>query len=149
MVTAEELSDICGVTPNKRRAWARAGDLRHRHRFEELDAIELAVYARMREVAGPKRGRAAWKDLRSRLAPHLLASPRALWATIEVNGVVRHELATTARGLTQTIGHGRAVHVIDLRTVIERARAGYREAVSPHGSRKRADGAVRFLRGNP
>lgn len=147
MLTTEELCDVCGVTANKRQAWARAGDLRQRRGFEELDAVELAIYARMREVAGPKRGRAAWTELRPKLAPHLLAPPRALWAILEATGVVRHDLATTARELTRAVDHGRAVHVIDIRRVTEHARAGYREAVLPRRARQGAKGAVHLLRG--
>ena len=127
MLTAEELCDICGVTPNKRQAWSRDGELRQRRGFEELDAVELTTYAALREIAGPSRAKAAWADLRGELARLLLDTPRDVWIVVEAKGVMRHRLVVRTRDLARAIEHGRPVHVLQLRPLVDAARAAYRE----------------------
>lgn len=130
MLTADELCVICRITPAQRQAWAKEGDLRRRRGFEELDALELAVYAKLRGVAGPKRAKSAWRDLRNPLREHFLKPPRHLWAVVETRGVERHALATRPRELSKGVDHGRPVVVVELRQVIDTARANYRDAAN-------------------
>jgi hypothetical protein len=144
MLTAEELCDICGVTPNQRQDWAAAGDLRRRRGFEERDVVELAALARLREAAGPKRARAAWSHLRGALLEALLTSPRDLWVVIEAQGVKRHSMTTSSRELARTVEHGRPVHVVEIRRSVDAARRAFREA-APTEHRSTV-GTVRTLR---
>jgi hypothetical protein len=130
VLNAEQLSHICGVAPYQRRDWATEGDLRAAHPgFDERDAIELAVYARLRQVAKPKRGKAAWRQLRPGLASLLLDPPSRLWAVIEATPTGSALLADTAVGLARVVETGVLVYVVELRRVIDEARARYRAAV--------------------
>jgi hypothetical protein len=129
VLTADELCEMCGASLAQRQAWAKGGDLRQQRGFEELDAIELAAFARMRDAAGPKRAKAAWRDLRGQLQELLLRPPRRLWIVVETNGLERHALATRPSDLSKRVEHGRPVVVVNLRHVIDATRAAYREAV--------------------
>ncbi|MBI5309501.1 MAG: hypothetical protein HZB14_00510 [Actinobacteria bacterium] len=130
MLTADELCEICGTTLAQRQAWAKGGALRQQRGFEELDAVELMAYARLREAAGPKRGKAAWRDLRGPLQRFLLKPPRRLWIVIETTGIERHGLAIRLSELSKRVEHGRSVVVVELRQAIDDARAAYRDATS-------------------
>jgi hypothetical protein len=130
MLTAEELCDICGTTVAQRQAWAKDGDLRQQRGFEELDAVELALYASLRRAAGPRRAKAAWRDARDQVQDLLLRPPRRLWIVIEVRGVEEHGLASRPAELYRRLEHGRPVIVLNLRQVIDKARTGYRAAAS-------------------
>jgi len=144
VLTADELCDICGTTPAQRQAWAKEGDLRQQRGFEELDAAELAAYARLREAAGPKRGKAAWRDLRGPLQKLLLNPPRRLWIVINAKGVERHAIATRPEELARQVDDGRPVVAVNLRRVIDEARAAYRQAAVR--SRRNETAQVRALR---
>jgi hypothetical protein len=130
VLTAEELCDICATTPAQRQAWARAGDLRRRRGFEEFDAAELATYKRLRDVAGPKRGKAAWRDLRSQIQQFLVDPPNRLWVVIETEGVQRHSLAVRPLELARRVAHGQPLVVVDLLDVIQGARRAHRDALA-------------------
>lgn len=144
MLTADELCDICGTTPAQRQAWAKDGDLRQQRGFEELDAAELAAYARLRDAAGPKRAKAAWRHLRAPLQELLLNPPRRLWIVIDAKGVERHTIVTRPGELAKRVEHGRPVVVVNLRHVIDGARAAYRDAAA--GKRASETAEVRALR---
>ena len=130
MLTADELCEICGTTLAQRQAWAKEGALRQQRGFEELDAVELTAYARLRDAAGPKRAKAAWRDLRGPLQELLLKPPRRLWIVVEATGVERHGLATRHAELAKRVEHGRPVVVVELRRAMDDARAAYRDAAS-------------------
>jgi hypothetical protein len=144
VLTAEELCDICDVTLAQRQTWAKEGDVRQRRGFEELDVIELASYARLRAVAGPKRAKAAWRDLRSELRSLLLQRTRRLWVVIQAQGIVRHTIVVRASDLAKRVDNGDPVVVIELRQRIEAARGAYREATTELG--RRADPEIRQLK---
>lgn len=144
MLTAEELCDICGVTPAQRQAWAKDGDLRQRRGFDELDAAELAACAAVRAAVGPKRGKAAWRSLRPLLQQRLIRPVRGIWIVVDSRGVERSDLVTTPRDLARRVAHGRPVVVIDVRLVIEAAHKAYREAIA--GKRGVKDVEVRVMK---
>jgi len=139
MLTADELCDICHVTLAQRQAWAKEGDMRQRRGFEELDVMELASYAGLRAVAGPKRAKAAWRDLRSELRPLFLQPTRRLWVVVQAKGVVRHTIVVRASDLAKRVDGGEPVVVIELRRRIEAARAAYRQATADSGRRLEPD----------
>jgi hypothetical protein len=130
VLTADELCEICGATLAQRQAWSKAGDLRQRRGFEELDAAELATYSRLREVAGPRRAKAAWRTLRTPLQALLLKPRPRLWVVIETRGVERHALGTDWESLVAGVAHGRPVVVIDINAITESVRAAYRTAAA-------------------
>lgn len=144
MLTAEELCDICGSSPAQRQAWAKEGDLRQRRGFEELDAAELATYARLRSAVGPKRAKVAWRDLRAPLQRLLMRPARKTWVVIETRGVERHALATGPAELARRVAQGRPLVVIDVRATVDPARSAYREAVA--GKRGEQNAEVRELK---
>ncbi len=146
MLTADELCDICGVSLAQRQAWAKDGDLRQRRGFEELDVIELVSYAELRSAVGPKRAKAAWRDLRSRLHQVLLQRHSRLWAVIEARGVPRHTIVVRASDLARRVEGGEPVVVVELRRRIEAVRATYRDATATQYSPGKTN--VRRLRSN-
>lgn len=129
MLTADELCDICEASPSQRQAWAKDGDLRQRRGFEELDAAELAACVAIRDAVGPKRGKAAWKELRPVLQELLIQGASGVWLVVEYRGVESHDLVTTPKDLARRVANGRPVVVIDLRSPVELARKAYRDAV--------------------
>jgi hypothetical protein len=133
VLNAEELCDICATSAAQRQAWAKEGDLRRRRGFEELDAVELSTYARLRDVAGPKRGKAAWRALRTPIRRLLVSLPPRLWIVIEIDGVQRHALAVRPLELAQQVASGQPLVVVDLRDVIDGARVAYQGALTTKG----------------
>jgi hypothetical protein len=144
VLTAEELCDICDASPAQRQAWAKDGDLRQRRGFEELDAAELAACAAIRDAVGPKRGKAAWRELRPVLQGLLIQASSGIWVVVECRGVERHDLVTTPKDLARRVAHGRPVVVVDLRSPVDLARKAYRDAVGV--KRGDLDAVVRDIR---
>lgn len=144
MLTADELCEICSATLAQRQAWSKAGDLRRRRGFEELDAVELATYSRLREVAGPRRAKAAWRALRGPLQALLLTPELRLWFVIEIRGVERHALVTNRESLIEVVAHARPVVVIDIKAITEPVRVAYRAAAAQ--KTRTETGEIRELR---
>lgn len=118
------LCHALGITPNKHASWRDDGLLEDTARPDMHDAVELAVLARVTEVAGPRRGKRAWRKIRSPLRKHDPRSRRSIWVVID-RDLERDALALSASELATHAALEAPIWVVPLRPVIGEAKRAF------------------------
>lgn len=123
-----DLGAMFGVSGHLRAAWAREGILRRHSDLDELDAVELAIFARMVRAIGKRTARRAWAKMR----PHIQSwatqrSSVPAWMVVDIRGD-SHAFACSPRQLAQVAASERPVVVFSLSACVREARARFAEA---------------------
>jgi len=120
------LCEIAGVKRPTRRDWAKRGLLRLRDSYEELDAVELCVLARLSDVLGSTDAPVAWLQIRKSL-------PAVDHTELDVIFDMQHKSAivtTDLKGAAGQLRHGRPVRVFSIAEDVREIRGAFRRVAA-------------------
>lgn len=115
------LCEIAGVSRTTRRDWAKRNLLRARDTYEELDAVELCILARLSNVLGSTDAPVAWLQIRNSL-------PTTPTRELDIVFDTQHKLAFITNNLKLTVGgirHGRPVRAFSIAADIREIREAF------------------------
>lgn len=143
LLSEVRLCELVGVLRPTRRAWARKGFLRTQRAYGELDAVELATFARLSQCLGAADTAIAWSQVRPSLRQRLPSATLEIVFDLQFK---KASLVNTDAELGVAVRHGRPTRVIplgehlaDVREAFRRAWAQSSADRSPSRTRNRSD----------
>jgi hypothetical protein len=126
-ISEARLCEIVGVDRSTRRKWAKRELLRVRKTYEERDAVELCVLARLTAVLGPTDAPIVWVQIRDDL---MSADDQNL--DIVVDAQYKGAFLTTDLGSSaERLRHERPVRVLSLERQLREIREAFARLTTP------------------